>query len=192
MSGRTLTTEVAAAAAQEIVRFMDLARFDFDSGVVRITSAGHNIYYDLDGDGEAEKWSTLFGLGTVSGVEEGTEMQSYGVTCNLSGIPAEAVELALAETPQGRPAYIYRAFLDADGRIIDAPVLIFSGRMDTMPLKYGATAEINLTINSRLADWDRVRGGRYTDSEQQNRCEGDRFFQFTAQACDKELTWGKS
>lgn len=192
MSGRNVTPEVVAAGAAEVVRFVDLALFEFDSGVVRITGAPYDMEYDLDGDGVAEVWNSLFGLGKISGVEEGTELQAYSITCSLSGIPKEAVALALAEHPQGRPAYIYRAFLDADNRIIDRPVLVFSGRMDTMPLKFGATAELNLSVSSRLADWDRVRGGRYTDAEQQARCPGDRFFQFTAQACDKALTWGKT
>ncbi|GAB6125034.1 hypothetical protein [Humidesulfovibrio idahonensis] len=192
MSGRDISSAVDTAAAQEVVRFFDLARFDFDTGIVRITGAPYDVFYDLDGDGAAEQWKTLMGLGKATGVEDGTELQSYTVTCTLSAIPLEAVSLALAETPQGRPAYIWRAFLDADNTIIDAPVLLFSGRMDVMPLKIGQTAELNLTIGSRLADWDRVRGGRYTDAEQQNRCPGDRFFQFTAQACDKELKWGNS
>ena len=192
MSGRTLTTAAAAAGAAEVVRVMLLALFEFDSGPVRITTAPYDVPYDLRADGEAELWLTTLGMGTVSGVEEGTETQSYGITCKLSGIPQEAISLALQENPQGRQAFFWLAFLDADHAIIPGPVLIFAGRMDTMPLEVGSTAELTLSVESRLADWDRIRGGRYTDAEQQRRSPGDRFFQFTAQAVDKELTWGKA
>ncbi len=189
---REINTSASAAAAAERVCVLDLALFEFDSGPVRVTSAPFDVYYDMDGDGIAETWLTTLGLGKVSGVEEGTETQAYSITCELSGIPQEDVSLALQENPQGRPAFFWRAFLNEDHQIIGAPVLIFSGRMDTMPLEIGSTAKLMLTIESRLADWDRVRGGRYTDAEQQRRCPGDRFFQFVAQATDKELTWGKA
>jgi len=192
VSGRDVSSQADQAAAQPVVRLVPLAVFEFDSGTVRITGAPYDMYYDLGGDGVAEEFRSLFGLGKVSGVEEGTDLQSYGITCSLSGIPPEAVSLALAEEPQGRPAYIYLALLDEGNRIIDSPLCIFAGRMDVMPIKYGATAEINLAVSSRLADWDRIRGGRYTDAEQQSRCPGDRIFQFSAQACDTDLTWGKS
>ena len=189
---RDITTSAAAAGAAEVVRVMYLALFEFDSGLVRITSAPYDVPYDLDKDGEAEVWVTTLGMGQASGIEEGTETQSYGMSCKLPGIPEEAVRLALAENPQGRKAFFWKAFLDADHRIIPDPVLIFAGRMDTMPLEIGALSELTLNIESRLADWDRVRGGRYTDAEQQRRCPGDRFFQFTAPATEKELTWGKA
>ena len=189
---RDITTQAAAAGAAEVVRVMYLALFEFDSGVVRITSAPYDVPYDLDKDGESEVWVTTLGMGQASGIEEGTETQSYGMSCKLSGIPEESVSLALAENPQGRKAFFWKAFLDADHRIIPDPVLIFAGRMDTMPLEIGALSELTLNIESRLADWDRVRGGRYTDAEQQRRCPGDRFFQFTAPATEKELTWGKA
>jgi hypothetical protein len=192
VSGRDITPEASAAGAAEVVSVLLLALFEFDTGPVRITSAPYDVPYDLNGDGDSELWLTTLGLGTVTGAEEGTETQSYGITCKLSGIPQEAVSLALQENPQGRQAYFWLAFLDADHRIIPSPVLIFAGRMDTMPIEIGSTAELTLSVESRLADWDRVRGGRYTDAEQQRRSPGDRFFQFTAQAVDKELTWGKA
>ena len=189
---REISPQAAQAGAAEVVRVLVLALFDFGSGPVRITSAPYDVAYDLDADGVAEVWATTLGMGTVSGVEEGTETQAYGITCTLSGIPQEAISLALQENPQGRQAYLWLAFLDAEHRIIPTPVLIFSGRMDTMPIEIGTTAELTLSVESRLADWDRIRGGRYTDAEQQRRCPGDRFFQFTASAVDKELTWGKA
>lgn len=189
---RTITTNADAAAAAEVVRCLDLALFEMDSGVVRVTGAPYDVNFDLDGDGEAELWRSLMGQGQVSGVEEGTELQSYGVTCTLSGIPLEVVAIALAEPVQGRLAYFWRCFLDEDHRIIGDPVLIFCGRMDVMPIEIGAEAKLELSVESRLADWERSGGSRYTDAEQQRRCPGDRFFQFVPQAVDKELTWGKA
>ncbi len=189
---RELTTAVATAGAKAVVRIMDLAEFEFDTGTVRVTGAPYDVWFDLDGDGVAEEWKTLLGQGQVQGLEEGVELQSYGVNCSLSGIPPEVIALTLQETPQGRPARIWRCLLDEDHNVIPDPILIFAGRMDTMPIELGPTAELKLAIESRLADWDRVRGGRYTDAEQQRRAPGDRFFQFTAPAADKELTWGKA
>jgi hypothetical protein len=192
MSGREMTAQAAAAARQEVVRMMLLARLEFDGDPALVTSAPYDVAYDLDGDGEAEIWRSTFGMGQVSGAEEGLETQAYGLTCKLAGLDAAAISLALQCDPQGRPASFWLAFLDADHQIVPAPVLLFRGRMDVMPITGGKSGEITLSVESRLADWDRVRGGRYTDAEQQARCPGDRFFQFCAAACDKEINWGRS
>lgn len=192
MSGREITDETAAAACAEVVRLVALARFDFDTGTLRVTSAPYDMLWDELATGEPETFITTLGLGKVSGVEEGAEQQAYNVTVSMSGIQTESVSLVLSENPQGRPAWIWAAFLDAEHRIIPDPVLVFAGRMDTLALDYGDSSEVALTIESRLADWARTRGGRYTDAEQQSRCPGDKFFEFVAQATDKELTWGKA
>ncbi|MHC1701482.1 MAG: hypothetical protein AB9900_10945 [Humidesulfovibrio sp.] len=189
---REITAETAAAAQAEVVRLVALARFDFDTGTLRCTSAPYDMLWDELDTGEPETFITTLGLGKISGVEEGAEQQAYSVTVSMSGIQAESVSLVLSENPQGRPAWIWAAFLDEQHRIIPDPVLVFAGRMDTLALDYGDSSEVALTIESRLADWGRTRGGRYTDAEQQSRCPGDRFFEFVAQATDKELTWGKA
>ena len=186
---RDITTSAAAAGAAEVVRVMYLALFEFDSGLVRITSAPYDVPYDLDKDGEAEVWVTTLGMGQASGIEEGTETQSYGMSCKLPGIPEEAVRLALAENPQGRKAFFWKAFLDADHRIIPDPVLIFAGRMDTMPLEIGALSELTLNIESRLADWDRPRVRRYNDADQQAEYPGDLGLQYVEQMVEKVLDW---
>jgi len=192
MSGREITAQAAEASCQEVVPLMLLARLEFDGEPALITSAPYDVAYDLDGDGEAEIWRSTFGMGQVSGAEEGLETQSYSLTCKLSGLDAAAISMALQYDPQGRPASFWLAFLDADHRIVPSPVLLFRGRMDVMPITAGKSGEISLTVESRLADWDRVRGGRYTDAEQQSRCPGDRFFQFAAAACDQEIKWGRT
>jgi len=192
VSGREITAETAAAAQAEVVRLVALARLDFDTGTLRCTSAPYDMLWDELDTGEPETFITTLGLGKVSGVEEGAEQQAYNVTVSMSGIQAESVSLVLSENPQGRPAWIWVAFLDAEHQIIPDPVLVFAGRMDTLALDYGDSSEVALTIESRLADWARARGGRYTDAEQQSRCPGDKFFEFVAPATDKELTWGRS
>jgi hypothetical protein len=63
--------------------------------------------------------------------------------------------------------------------------------MDTCDLEIGETATITLTIQNRLADWERPRLRRYTDEDQQSVYDGDLGLQFVAQMAEKTIYWGR-
>lgn len=123
---------------------------------------------------------------------EGAELQSYAVQLTLSGIPTELVSLALVDQYQGREAKIYLGLVDDKHALTGTPLLIFRGQMDTMDIELGKNATITLTVQSRLADWERPRLRRYTNEDQQSDYPDDRGFEFVAQMAEKTIYWGRA
>lgn len=183
---RGLSPAMEAASAAAIARPVLAAELDFSGGVVRVCSCPYTVTID----GEA-----FLGVGTfgsVSPVEEGSELQSYGIALELSGIPPELISTALGEHYQGRPCQIYLALLDEAHQVIASPVILWSGRIDTMDVDLGDSATITVSAENRLVDWERPRTRRYTNEDQRAEYPDDKGFEFVPQMQQKQLVWGRS
>lgn len=182
---RALLPAIAAAAAEPVVRPVLLARLDFASGPVCLTSAP----FDVTQNGEV--YTGVGTLGGVSTVPEGAELQTYSVALTLSGIPPTLVQVALTDPAQGRDARLWLLLLDDAHQPVGSAVLLFRGRIDTMDVELGQTATITLSVQSRLADWDRPRVRRYTHEDQKAEWPQDRGFELVAQMAEKTIYWGR-
>ncbi len=181
--GTEISAANAAAAGARVVRPVLLAELDFASGPVTVTNAPFDIAID------GKTYQGVGQFGGISPVEEGTELQTYNLTLQLNGIPAALIAIALGEDYQGRAAVVSMAFLDEGHRPLDAPLVLFRGRMDVMRIQAGETASIELTCESRLADWERPRVRRYNNADQQQRFSDDKGFEFVPQMVEKEIVW---
>jgi hypothetical protein len=181
---RTLSTAVNTALAAGNVPYLLFIELQFSSGTLRVCNAS----YDFQWNGHT--WVGAATVGGVQPIEEGAELQMYGVAMQLSGIPSDLVSNALNQTYRGKPAIIYCAPLDSDYNVLADPVVAFSGRMDTMQIELGTTATITLSAESRLTDWERARIRRYNNEDQQAVYPSDKGFQFVPQMVSKELSWG--
>jgi hypothetical protein len=181
---RNLSTLAGNALAADNVPYLLLISLDFSGGTVRVCNAS----YDFQWNGFT--WSGAANVGAVQPIEEGAELQMYGVAMQLSGIPSTMVSNALNQTYRGRSAIIYCAPLDSNYTVLADPVIAFSGRMDTMQIEIGQTATITLSAESRLTDWERARIRRYNNEDQQAVYPSDKGFQFVPQMVSKELSWG--
>jgi hypothetical protein len=184
-AGRTLSanmvTEVTTAQLSPIL----LANLGFSTPVYLWNGYGNLVYNS----------TTYLGLGTfgtISPVEETTDLAARGITMKLSGVPTANVSLALTEDYQGRECSIlFGALSPTAGTLISSPVTVFSGRMDVMQISDdGQTAEIIMTAESRLMDFKRPREVRYTDEEQQNLFAGDLGLEFVNDIQEKAIYWG--
>ena len=61
-----------------------------------------------------------------------------------------------------------------------------------MDVQLGKTATVQLSIQSRLVDWDKARIRRYTNEDQQNFFSGDKGLEFVSQMVEKDLVWGRA
>ncbi len=150
----------------------------FWTGYGQITVGG-NTYY---GSGD---------LGSVSEVVETQKVQSNGLNVSLSGIPSNLMYDALLQDYQGQVANVYFGTL-TNGALTVQPYLIFSGYMDVMNvLVEGETANINITLENKIADLLRTKVARYTNEDQISRYPGDTSLRFVdAIQSDKEILWG--
>ena len=191
-AGRSLSanmvTEVSASQLSPIL----LASFSF-STPVRLWSG----YGTITVGGVTYLGSGT--LGTISPVEETTDLAARGINFQLSGVPSALVAVALTENYQGKACSVLFGALDASGVLVASPVTIFAGRMDVMAINDdGLTSTIGLSAENRLVDFRRPREVRYTHEEQQNLyppgpgTPGDLGLEFVNAIQEKQIYWGNA
>ena len=182
-----LTALSAAEASNPVAQPILLAAFDFATGVSRSWSGIGTLSWN------SQEWIGLGDLGEVSAIEETMELRATGAAFRLSGVPVGLVAAAMGEPIQGRSARLWLGFLDADLVLIDDPVLLFDGRMDTIEIVDGGeVATLTLFAENRLRDLERPRTRRYTDQDQQAEFPGDRGFEFVPALQDVTINWGSA
>jgi len=179
-------TTDAASQAEQVAPYL-LVELDYESGAVLVASTPFDITFN------GRSFLGVGRLGSISSVQEGPEMRSYGLSMEMSGIPAEYFAEMTAERFQDRACRVWLGFLDvASHRPTGDPSQIFGGRMDVVTLALGETVTVTLTAESRLVDWERPRARRFTNQDQQRSYPGDRGLEYTQATTDMELVWGRA
>ena len=132
-------------------------------------------------------------LGSISPVEETTDLAARGISMQLSGVPTAMLAVALTENYQGRECSVLFGALQSSGALVSSPVTIFSGRMDVMSINDdGQNATIGMTAENKLVDFRRPREVRYTDQEQKNLVPSDKGLEFVTAIQEKQIYWGNA
>ena len=162
-----------------------LVYLDFVSGALRVWTGIGNLSWS------AQTWQGVGDLGTVSAVEETTDLAQVGIELTLSGIPSGLIATALLENYLGRRVTIWKAFRSVSGALVADPVQMWSGRMDRMTISEGAeTSTITVSAETVVALLQRERGSRYTHAQQITRFPGDLGLEFINGIQDVPIPWG--
>jgi hypothetical protein len=138
-------------------------------------------------------WTGLGHLGTISAIEESSEIKATNVTFTLSGIPQDQIQHALGQVRQGNPVKLWFGSLGDNNNVLADPLQIFAGRMDVPTIDEGTqTSTISIAVENRLIDLNRSRERRYTDQDQQIDHPGDLGFQYVQLIQNWNGTWGKA
>ncbi|MEY2653658.1 MAG: hypothetical protein RLZZ524_686 [Pseudomonadota bacterium] len=181
---RSLTGAADTAIASGNVPALILIEMDFSSGFLRVNNSAVDITWN------SYEWLGVGQLGSIDTIKEGAGLEAHGLSFRISGVPQANVAVALTQDYQGRDCRVYLAPLTAAHAVIVDPVLVWSGRLDTMDINLGKTATITVAAESRLADWDRPRVRRYNQEDQQIDYPDDLGFEFVPQMVDKQIVWG--
>lgn len=182
--GRALTVAAESAITSTHVPVCVFVEMSFPSGYFRFTNAGHAITWD------GVEWMGAGQLAAIEPITEVASPQAAALNLRFSGIDPAHVSAILDDHYQGNPARIWVAPLtDAMLPVLD-PILVFEGRLDEPIVTVGATAEIQISIENRFADWDRARISLNTDPDQQLRYPGDKFFEYVAAMASTSINWG--
>lgn len=160
----------------------------FDSVTYRMTDAWRDIVYD----GFTYNAQGHF-LG-FSGLSESMDMSIPSVTLSLSGIDQSWIAHALTLDYIDRRVVIRKAFIDYVNGAINAPLVIFDGRIDTMPIAddpvKGSTT-VSIVASNQFKDFDRTSGRHTNNEDQQLHFVGDRFFEYVPQLSQsRQIQWG--
>ena len=184
-AGRSLSADMVTEVTTAQLAPVLLASLSFSTPVYLWSGYGNLVY-------NSTTYLGIGTLGTISPLEETTDLAARGLTLRLSGVPTANVSLALTENYQGRECSImFGALSPTAGTLIASPVTVFAGRMDVMQITDdGNTAEITMTAESKLMDFKRPREIRYTDEEQQQLFPGDVGLEFVNDIQEKAIYWG--
>jgi len=160
----------------------------------RYCNAYQSVYWDEAGAGE-EEYIGLGHLASMSVLNETSELSAQTVQLSLTGIPNDMITDIFSDEYIGEPLYIWYATLDKETYAIEGgqngPVLIFAGRMDFGNIEFGETATITVNATSRLADWERPRGGRFNQAHQHRHVDPtDNGFRYMKALIDVPIVWG--
>ena len=181
---KTLSTNNSNVLNDEVLRPVYFLKSEFPSGTVYLNSSDRNITFD------SNSYLGAGVIGTLTDIEETSELQANGIKFTLTGIPTTYISVSLTTEYQGSNATQYLGFLNSDYTLIDDPFIIFVGKVDTMAISLSDTATIELEIENRLVDWERPKISRFTNEEQQNLYSGDKGLEFVDSVAEKELFWG--
>lgn len=180
---RTITATNEAVLDDDVVRPAVFAKLEFGAGTQYVNNSPMTLTFG---------GNDYIGVGNFAGISKVSEtgdIQSTSLELTLSGVDPAMVSIALNENYQGKKGTIYLGFMDANFALVDDPVLVFKGRMDTMPIKLDTESVIGLTIESRLADLFRSRVIRFNNADQQQRFPGDKGLEFVEEMVAKEIVW---
>lgn len=182
MRGFDSANQTAAnATTVALVSFVELA---FDSATVRLCTGARSYTWG------GYTWLAAGNVGDFEPLRETAHLEAHPLQFNLNGVDPANVAIALAEPIQGRRVRIYLGYLDTGHELLADPELMWSGRLDTMDIAMGETARIAVVAHSKLADWERPRVRRYTDSDQRAEYPDDAGLEFVSATAEKELVWG--
>ena len=180
---RTISSSNRQATEAAHVIPVLFARLDFASGLVLANSTPFSFTF------ASETYLGVGEFGAVSVVRETSSVEATHLTLQLSGLSPTLINTALTEDYHGRDARLYAGFLTDANALIDTPLLLYRGRMDTMRAQAGRQNIIYLEIESRLADLLRPRIRRYNHNDQTDKWPDDPGLEFVEQTVDKELNW---
>lgn len=190
---RGLSTAIKTELAKDAFTFADLLEIHFSGNIKRLTNFQIPIVtatqtlssgtYTANGD------LLAFDLITETG-----EAKVNQINISLSGAD---------DSPSGLPSYflnnnyvdtrvvIYRVFLNSNLQIIDQPVMMFDGEIQSFAInETGKTSTLNIISASVFYDFDRIAGRRTNESSQNAFFPNDKGMEFAAVLLDKVL-WGK-
>lgn len=136
--------------------------------------------------------NTFDGVGTFGSIEEVADSpgENKQLRFTISGVPSEALALAMGEDIRNKPCNVWVAILDPDTHaVLDAP-LLWAGTLDQMPIRMGnETSTISITAEHRGVTFGRPKPLRYTDVDQQRLFPGDTSHRFITSQANQKLVW---
>jgi|TARA_R110000782_G_scaffold43973_2_gene98595 hypothetical protein len=184
---RPFSSNTLAAFDLPFVSVLTFVKLEFQAATVYVHNGiGTYTWGGFD-------WLGVGNLGSVSKLEEGSDVSPYSITLTLSALDATLAGTALLEDYFMRPVSIYIGVLSADDELLDTPLEMWAGFMDVMTISAGQEGgdgdQIFVTCESELAEFDRSANLRYTNQSQQRQYPLDTFFEFMAKISGLKVKW---
>ena len=152
------------------------------SAPVRLCTCAIDLIYD----GNTYTGGRMVGIDAVR--NQGGEIQ--GLKFSLSGVPSEAIAMALAEQIQGKSCIVYTALMDPDNQALVDVMPLWTGTLDQMPITQSPDGcTVSVTAEHRGLSFARAKSIRYTDGDQQRLFPGDKSLSFLVSQSAHQDIW---
>lgn len=180
---RGLSTAIKNALAGSAFRTATMTKLEFNT-TYYFTNAPSTIVYDSN-----SYVSTGLFL-DVQELEENSTITTGSLNMRLSSVATSIMDDLFTYGYVDRQVTVFLAMLDSDMAIIDSPVQIFQGFVNTISVQEDAQNSIlTLLIANQWAQFDKINGRYLTDTSQQRYFSGDLAFNLVPQT-GKQLEWG--
>lgn len=171
---RTLTAAVETALEADEVRPAWLVEINFEGGqFLRLWSGTYDLSWD------SKTWTPVGGAGTIAEITETDETRAQGIELTLSGVDSSELALVIGDVRPNLVTTVWLALFDASDALIVDPVEAFLGTTDKPRIEdNGETANVSLTVESRMIDLERRVEKRFNHQTQQELWPGDLGFEF--------------
>jgi hypothetical protein len=184
---RPMSSDVLDAITSTLIRPAIFVEANFTSGPIYVWSGIGTISWD------GKDWTGLGSLGSVSVIEEGSDVQAKGITLTLSGIDTTLLNGVLTEFKVGLPVLVYLGMFDSNGDLIADPIISWAGRTDQPTIEMdGSSATISINCENRLVEMNVSLDRRYTNEDQRRYYPDDRGFEFVPSIQEVTINWGRS
>jgi hypothetical protein len=179
-----LTTAVITALDSRFVRPIFLLSMQFADNTLYVWTGVGTIVWN---------GNSYLGVGTygnISTISESNGVEAQGISLTLSGIDPAWLAESMNEINHAGKCWVYFGFLDSTGAVIPDPIPAYMGILDQPTIDPSTdTCTISITVENRLADLNRSRGGRYTDQDQRGRYPNDGSLRYVPYNQDRLIIW---
>lgn len=182
----TATSYIDAISAAH-VRPVWMFRFDFDTPLYVHTGIGNLV------DTFASPNITYIGAGaagSISSLQKSDQFTPQPIQLSLSGVNDSYLTEAIDAGNYGDRVTIYRAYKDANGDLVDAPLVISGGYYEKADITLGDYYSVTVSVQHILKVLSERDGRRFTDEDQENEFSGDTGCSFMADMVNKKLVFG--
>ena len=181
---RDVSTPMLDQIETNFIRPAFLADITFASMNVHCWTGAGNITYN------GNTYLGVGSFGSVGRIIDGSDVQAYGTTLQLSGIDTTFLSESMTDIQLGAPIAISFALLDSNANVMGNAYPLVIGTVDQPAIKIGtSTCSITLAVENKLSNLQRANMRRYTAADQQLYYPGDTLFNAVEYLNDLALIW---
>ncbi len=182
----TTTTDQQAELEKASTRPVYFVEFHFLTATIRVCSANLTLTWG------GHDWAGLGAIGGISPVEESEGLESKALTFTLNAAQPSWLALAVGsvEEYRGLPAKLYFCPLDEQFRLIDTPILCWTGIMDAVSIGLdGEEGNIALKCETSAYGLKRRPALRINDAQQRKKYPTDSGFAYLNSLIAQPALW---
>ena len=187
---RDLPSAIKTELAKNALAFADLVELHFDP-IQKLTNAQVGLVATTPTGGSLGSYASNGKLLSFDLVQETGEAKVNQINISLSGTSNTFTDLFLNNPYVDKRVVIYRVFLDDQLQIIDNPVMMFDGEIQTFSInETGETSTIIVSSASVFYEFEKTNGRRTNETSQKGFFPSDNGFNFSGLTIN-DILWGK-